>query len=220
MRAGGEDRRRARGTRASDDDDGGRRILGRGNARARGGSTARRVERAALPHAFETSWWVEQAATCGVILAAYGAMAARRRRGRGRGGGCPRCDGTGRTACSCTRWSDDGEGCGACGYTGLTVCPACRGGGRAVRVTVKIEVPAETDEAEAFERDRSGARWIEDAPAFTSSMNPVVMDSTEPRGREAGREGTTTTRARARMMTFTRSRERRFACCERTIPRC
>ena len=79
MRAGGEDRRRARAdARASDDDDGGRRILGRGNARARGGSTARRVERAALPHAFETSWWVEQAATCGVILAAYGAMATTR----------------------------------------------------------------------------------------------------------------------------------------------
>ena len=177
-------------TRASDDDDGGRRILGRGNARARGGSTARRVDRAALPHAFETSWWVEQAATCGVILAAYGAMATTR---GGEDGDaeeeCPRCDGTGRTACSCTRWSDDGEGCGACGYTGLTVCPACRGGGRAVRVTVKIEVPTETDEAEAFERDRSGARWIEDAPAFTSSMNPVVMDSTEPRGPRGGSGG-------------------------------
>ena len=56
-------------------------------------------------------------------------------------------------------------------------------------MTVKIEVPAETDEAEAFERDRSGARWIEDAPAFTSSMNPVVMDSTEPRGPRGGSGG-------------------------------
>ena len=106
-------------TRASDDDDGGRRILGRGNARARGGSTARRVDRAALPHAFETSWWVEQAATCGVILAAYGAMATMR---GGEDGDaeeeCPRCDGTGRTACSCTRWSDDGE---AVSYTHLTL---------------------------------------------------------------------------------------------------
>jgi hypothetical protein len=123
-------------------------------------------------------------------LAAYGAMTPKR---GGEDGEteeeCPRCDGTGRTACSCTRWSDDGEGCGACGYTGLTVCPACRGGGRAVRVTVKIEVPTELNEVEVFERDRSDARSIEGVPAFAASMNPVIMDSTEPRGPRGGSGG-------------------------------
>ena len=65
------------------------------------------------------------------------------------------CDGTGRTECMCTRWSDDGEGCSSCGYTGVNVCPACRGGGRAVRVT--LEIPVETDEVSAGSqgRDRS-----------------------------------------------------------------
>ena len=69
---------------------------------------------------------------------------------------CPMCEGTGRTECSCTRWSDDGEGCASCGYTGVRICPACRGGGRAVRIT--LEIPVESEESPpANGGDRSGA---------------------------------------------------------------
>ena len=155
------------------------------DAGARGGTTA-----AALPQAFEPAWWATQAATCGAILAAYAAT---------RGGGdevdereaCPRCDGSGRTACACTRWSADGEGCSSCGYTGLTVCPACRGGGRAVRVTVKIEVPTEAAE-KAFERDRSGTRYqgLDDVATriVSTSVLPAIMDSTQARGSTGGRD--------------------------------
>lgn len=108
-----------------------------------------------LPNAFEPAWWAEQVATCGVILAAYAAYNSSSEDGLD-DEACPKCEGTGRAACSCTRWSSDGEGCGSCGYTGVTACPACRGGGRAVRVTVKIEVPAEREETAGYERDRSG----------------------------------------------------------------
>ena len=50
------------------------------------------------------------------------------------------------------RWSDDGEGCESCGYSGVTFCPACRGGGRAVRVT--LEIPVEQDELADMAREK------------------------------------------------------------------
>ena len=141
--------------------------------------------RRGLPNAFEPAWWAEQVATCGVILAAYAAY-----NSRGEDGlddeACPKCEGTGRAACSCTRWSSDGEGCGSCGYTGVTACPACRGGGRAVRVTVKIEVPTEREETPGYERDRSGlrssARRIQQASGsgVTSAQSFVRKASTSP----------------------------------------
>ena len=119
---------------------------------------------------------------------------------------CPKCEGSGRTACSCTRWSGDGEGCGSCGYTGVTACPACRGGGRAVRVTVKIEAPSETSEG-GFERDRSNATGsratttttttraralrcvaVEGGTDYSVSTTPAIVDSTESKGPSGGRD--------------------------------
>lgn len=51
---------------------------------------------------------------------------------------CPRCDGTGKEACICNRWSDGDSGCQSCNYTGHTQCKACRGGGTAVPIAVTI----------------------------------------------------------------------------------
>lgn len=51
---------------------------------------------------------------------------------------CPRCDGTGKEACICNRWSDGDSGCQSCEYTGRTQCKACRGGGTAVPISVAI----------------------------------------------------------------------------------
>lgn len=52
---------------------------------------------------------------------------------------CPRCHGTGKEACFCTRWSDgDTSGCASCNYTGVTRCKACGGGGSAVPIRLAI----------------------------------------------------------------------------------
>ena len=51
---------------------------------------------------------------------------------------CPRCEGTGKEACICNRWSDGDTGCQSCNYTGRTQCKACRGGGTAVPIAVAI----------------------------------------------------------------------------------
>ncbi|OUS45371.1 hypothetical protein BE221DRAFT_116063 [Ostreococcus tauri] len=186
-RARGGGGRRARGfDRGSDR---GARDFARVDAPGRSIEGERAVRARALPQAFEPAWWATQLGTCGVILAAYAAT-----RGRSEDEGdeneeCPKCEGSGRAACACTRWSSDGEGCGTCGYTGITACPACRGGGRAVRVTVKIEVP--TEEAErAYERDRSGlsAREVneEARKALSLTMCPAIMDSARARGGSQG----------------------------------
>jgi hypothetical protein len=166
--------------------------------RARGTTRTR-----AMPHAGDAVWWAEQAATCGAILCAYARMT---RDGDDADEACPKCEGSGRTACSCTRWSGDGEGCGSCGYTGVTACPACRGGGRAVRVTVKIEAPSETSEG-GFERDRSNATGsratttttttraralrcvaVEGGTDYSVSTTPAIVDSTESKGPSGGRD--------------------------------
>jgi hypothetical protein len=155
-----------------------------------------------LPNAFEPAWWAEQVATCGVILAAYAAYNSSSEDGLD-DEACPKCEGTGRAACSCTRWSSDGEGCGSCGYTGVTACPACRGGGRAVRVTVKIEVPAEREETAGYERDRSGlqssGRIHEASGSGVTSTQSFVckawtspaisLDSSNSSGGEPGKRG-------------------------------
>eukprot|EP01025_Chloroclados_australasicus_P057707 TRINITY_DN7205_c0_g2_i1.p1 TRINITY_DN7205_c0_g2~~TRINITY_DN7205_c0_g2_i1.p1 ORF type:complete len:175 (-),score=1.75 TRINITY_DN7205_c0_g2_i1:373-897(-) len=52
---------------------------------------------------------------------------------------CPRCNGTGKETCFCSRWSDgDKSGCPSCNYTGYTVCKACGGGGNAVPIPIAI----------------------------------------------------------------------------------
>ena len=120
-------------------------------ARGRRGRTSTTVTRAAVG---DPNWFANQALAAGVILAGFVATGGLEELGLGSspsdgsedepGEPCSYCEGTGRTECQCTRWSDDGEGCASCGYTGVSICPACRGGGRAVRVTLKI--PVETEE--------------------------------------------------------------------------
>ena len=119
----------------------------RAHRRRRGDETVR-----ASVHVGEPQWFVNQALAAGVILGGFIATGGLEELG---GAGrerdfredssepCSMCEGTGRTECMCTRWSDDGEGCESCGFTGVSICPACRGGGRAVRVT--LEIPVEPD---------------------------------------------------------------------------
>ena len=120
-------------------------------ARGRRGRPSTTVTRA---HVGDPEWFANQALAAGVILAGFVATGGLEELGLGSspsdgsedepGEPCSYCEGTGRTECQCTRWSDDGEGCASCGYTGVSICPACRGGGRAVRVT--LEIPVETEE--------------------------------------------------------------------------
>lgn len=104
-------------------------------ARGRRGRPSTTVTRA---HVGDPEWFANQALAAGVILAGFVATGGLEELGLGSspsdgsedgpGEPCSYCEGTGRTECQCTRWSDDGEGCASCGYTGVSICPACRGG--------------------------------------------------------------------------------------------
>ena len=151
--------------------------------------TARGTKTRALdiiaPHAFTATWFVEQAMITAAVLAGYAQYlreVGNEDDDERNGETCPRCEGSGRTECACTRWSSDGEGCGACGYTGRMACPACRGGGRAVRVLVKLVVP-ETPRDTTLERDRTDAqqqRRVVDAPIVRAAM-ATPLDLQRPR---------------------------------------
>ena len=81
-------------------------------------------------HVGDPEWFANQALAAGVILGGFVATGGldelkggdERDFGEEPGEPCSMCDGTGRTECMCTRWSDDGEGCSSCGYTGVNVC--------------------------------------------------------------------------------------------------
>ncbi|KAM0935905.1 hypothetical protein DsansV1_C27g0197771 [Dioscorea sansibarensis] len=42
---------------------------------------------------------------------------------------CPSCNGTGRVACLCSRWSDGDIGCRTCAGSGRMACSSCGGSG-------------------------------------------------------------------------------------------
>ncbi|XP_010442050.1 PREDICTED: uncharacterized protein LOC104760628 [Camelina sativa] len=42
---------------------------------------------------------------------------------------CPTCNGTGRVACFCSRWSDGDVGCRRCSGSGRAACSNCGGSG-------------------------------------------------------------------------------------------
>ena len=121
-----------------------------GSSLAWSARAARFPSHACRAHIGDADWIAQQAGAAAVILGGFVVTGGLEDLGIAPGRGsddrnedledpnepCSMCEGTGRTECSCTRWSDDGEGCSSCGYTGVRVCPACRGGGRAVRVTL------------------------------------------------------------------------------------
>ena len=126
-------------------------------------SSRRRGDVVTTAHVGDADWFVQQGVAAGVILGGFvvsGGLEQISGNDESPRGpedpneACPMCEGTGKTECACARWSDDGEGCASCGYTGIRICPACRGGGRAVRITV--EIPVESDEVSARGVDSSG----------------------------------------------------------------
>lgn len=59
------------------------------------------------------------------------------------GGGwprCPKCNGTGRVACMCSRWSDGDVGCRTCAGSGRMACSSCGGTGTGRPVPVQLSM--------------------------------------------------------------------------------
>ena len=122
----------------------------------------RHLQTCASVNVGDAQWYVNQGVAAAVILGGFVVTGGLEELGLGKkeerdfredpDEPCNMCEGTGRTECACTRWSDDGEGCESCGYSGVTFCPACRGGGRAVRVT--LEIPVEQDELSDMAREK------------------------------------------------------------------
>ncbi|KAK9108490.1 hypothetical protein Scep_018191 [Stephania cephalantha] len=53
---------------------------------------------------------------------------------------CPSCNGTGRVACMCSRWSDGDVGCRTCSGSGRMGCSSCGGSGTGRPIPVKLSV--------------------------------------------------------------------------------
>ncbi|XP_058192828.1 uncharacterized protein LOC131310049 [Rhododendron vialii] len=53
---------------------------------------------------------------------------------------CPSCNGSGRVACLCSRWSDGDVGCRGCSGSGRTSCSSCGGTGTGRPIPVQISV--------------------------------------------------------------------------------
>ncbi|XP_073013526.1 uncharacterized protein [Typha latifolia] len=60
-------------------------------------------------------------------------------------GGLPRCatcNGTGRVACLCSRWSDGDVGCRSCAGSGRMACRNCGGSGSGRPLPIQVRVPS------------------------------------------------------------------------------
>lgn len=53
---------------------------------------------------------------------------------------CPTCNGTGRVACFCSRWSDGDVGCRRCSGSGRAACSNCGGSGTGRPLPAQITV--------------------------------------------------------------------------------
>ncbi|KAK3443336.1 uncharacterized protein LOC120290308 [Eucalyptus grandis] len=53
---------------------------------------------------------------------------------------CPSCNGTGRVACMCSRWSDGDVGCRTCAGSGRMGCSSCGGTGTGRPLPVQLSV--------------------------------------------------------------------------------
>ncbi|KAL3501016.1 hypothetical protein ACH5RR_035465 [Cinchona calisaya] len=51
---------------------------------------------------------------------------------------CPTCNGTGRVACLCSRWSDGDIGCRTCAGSGRMACSNCGGSGTGRPIPVQL----------------------------------------------------------------------------------
>ncbi|XP_038992338.1 uncharacterized protein LOC120115807 [Hibiscus syriacus] len=58
---------------------------------------------------------------------------------------CPTCNGTGRIACICSRWSDGDVGCRTCAGSGRMACRSCGGSGTGRSLPVQISVRQPTN---------------------------------------------------------------------------
>ncbi|ERN09924.1 hypothetical protein AMTRI_Chr06g172000 [Amborella trichopoda] len=53
---------------------------------------------------------------------------------------CPSCNGTGRVACMCSRWSDGDVGCRTCAGSGRMACSSCGGTGNGRPIPAPLSV--------------------------------------------------------------------------------
>ncbi|KAL0906742.1 hypothetical protein M5K25_025260 [Dendrobium thyrsiflorum] len=53
---------------------------------------------------------------------------------------CPKCSGTGKVECLCSRWSDGDRGCRTCAGSGRMACNNCRGSGSGKIAPIRISV--------------------------------------------------------------------------------
>lgn len=53
---------------------------------------------------------------------------------------CSSCNGTGRVACLCSRWSDGDIGCRTCAGSGRMACSSCGGSGTGRPIPVQLNV--------------------------------------------------------------------------------
>ncbi|MQM23482.1 hypothetical protein Taro_056546 [Colocasia esculenta] len=89
---------------------------------------------------------VSQLATgLGVLAGAMlvkSAMDSKPMAGGGAGGWprCATCNGTGRVACLCSRWSDGDVGCRTCAGSGRMACSSCGGTGTGRPIPVQLSV--------------------------------------------------------------------------------
>ncbi|RRT37099.1 hypothetical protein B296_00033738 [Ensete ventricosum] len=51
---------------------------------------------------------------------------------------CPSCNGSGRVACLCSRWSDGDIGCRSCAGSGMMLCRSCGGSGSGRPLPIQI----------------------------------------------------------------------------------
>ncbi|XP_058194653.1 uncharacterized protein LOC131311289 [Rhododendron vialii] len=53
---------------------------------------------------------------------------------------CPSCNGSGRVACLCSRWSDGDVGCRTCAGSGRMACSSCGGTGTGRPLPAQVSV--------------------------------------------------------------------------------
>ncbi|KMT07462.1 hypothetical protein BVRB_6g150800 [Beta vulgaris subsp. vulgaris] len=63
---------------------------------------------------------------------------------------CPTCNGSGRVACFCSRWSDGDVGCSSCAGSGRAACSNCGGSGTGRPLPVRVTARPPTTNGRPF----------------------------------------------------------------------